>query len=418
MRATATRTPRPSGEAELQRAWAKGPLPQPLRCLDGESLRVIFRGRANGGPGPDFRNAIFLSGQGHPVRGDVELHCRLADWWTHGHESDPAYRAVTLHIVAAGGGRDRRARPIDGRIAELRAIEAGVTAPATVEQCCALSLTRQPQALHTALMRLGRRRLRAKASVLQRALHEGSPPPDSRRDQVAYEALLGALGQGGTGTATLSALARFAPLAGLPAARPGDASRLELTLLRGYEATRRALWDGPPPVTPARPANSMERRLRAAARVIAADRAIAARLEALASAPPAEATRELAALSGLGSRVATQLLVDAAYPFALAASGVDATKLERSWLTLPGAHYGRTKTLRARLTAAGLQDWRNGCTQGLLAVERSYCGCGAAAICPLRHFRAHDPQASAAMEPLVKPAPPTPRRGHASRSSG
>ncbi|MCY3888101.1 MAG: DUF2851 family protein [Chloroflexi bacterium] len=409
MRATATRAPKPSGEAELQRAWAEGPLPLPLRCLDGEPLRVIFHGRANGGPGPDFRNAIFLNGKQHPVRGDVELHCRLADWWAHGHASDPAYRAVTLHVVAAGGGANRGARPVGGRIAELRAIEPGARPPVAVERCCALALTRQPRALRAALTRLGRRRLRMKALGLQRALQGASPTPESHRDQVAYEALLQALGQGGTGTAALRALARSAPLAELPAARPGDASRLATILLRGYETARRAPWDGQPPsLTPARPANSMERRLRAAARLIAADRAIAARFAALASAPPAEATRDLSARSGLSSGAATQLLVDAAYPFALAAAGAAAAKLEQRWLTLPGAHYGRTKTLRAQLTAAGLQDWRNGCTQGLLALERGYCSCGAAAICPLRPFRAQAPQVGAAPEQLVQPMPPVP----------
>ena len=141
MQVTATRTPGPTGEAELQRVWAEDPLPQPLRCLDGELLRVIFRGRANSGAGPDFRNAIFLNGKQRPVRGDVEMHCRLADWWAHGHESDPAYRAVTLHIVAAGGGGNTR--PRRGRIAELRVTESepglrgdtasGVTKLATLE---------------------------------------------------------------------------------------------------------------------------------------------------------------------------------------------------------------------------------------------------------------------------------------------
>ncbi len=409
MRAIATRPQKPSGEAALQRIWAEGPLPQPLRCLDGEPLRVIFRGRANGGPGPDFRNAIFLNGKQRPVRGDVELHCRLADWWAHGHASDPAYRAVTLHVVAAGGGTNRGARPAGGRIAELRAIEPGARPPAAVERCCAPALTRQPRALRAALTRLGRRRLRAKALGLQRAFQGASPTPDSDRDQVAYEALLHALGQGGTGTAALRALARSAPLAELPAARPGDASRLATTLLRGYETARRARWGGEPPSpTPARPANSMARRLQAAARLIAADRAIAARFAALASAAPAEATQELSTLSGLSSGAATQLLVDAAYPFALAAAGAATAKLEQRWLTLPGAHYGRTKTLRAQLTAAGLRDWRNGCTQGLLALERGYCGCGAAAICPLRPFRAQAPRAGAALEQIVQPVPPAP----------
>jgi hypothetical protein len=33
------------------------------------------------------------------ARGDVEIHLRCADWYSHGHDSDPRYNTVALHVV-------------------------------------------------------------------------------------------------------------------------------------------------------------------------------------------------------------------------------------------------------------------------------------------------------------------------------
>ena len=464
----AARRPLLPPEAALQQAWAQGPLPQPLRCRDGEPLRVIFRGRANSGPGPDFLDAVFLGPDRHPFGGDVELHRRPSDWWAHGHHRDPAYARVVLHVVAAADGDGGPGRGALGRVAVLGALVGvgpaglpplaaafppggfpaddrsgppgpggrggpgeGGDAQDAVRPCCASALTPQPHALAAALGRLGLRRLRAKAGALRAEFatsDRGSLAScQAQRDQVAYQALLGALGQGSAEAATMRAVAVAAPLAALPfalaealpvARRGGDAATLEATvfettafetttleasLLAAYEAERRSRASAAH--ASARPANSVPRRLRAAAVLLArahgsgGDGALAARLEAWARASLPEVVRDLGKDSGPGRQRALQLLVDAAYPFALAAAPADANRLERRWLALPGARYGRTEALRARLSEAGLQDWRNGGTQALLDLQRGYCGRGAAAVCPLNRFRAPPPRAALSQRP-------------------
>ncbi|MBI4339716.1 MAG: DUF2851 family protein [Chloroflexi bacterium] len=74
-----------------------------LRTLGGKSLRVVYPGRPNGGPGPDFRDALVQGEDGHLIRGDVEVHREAADWRRHGHQRDPRYNGVVLHLVFGEG---------------------------------------------------------------------------------------------------------------------------------------------------------------------------------------------------------------------------------------------------------------------------------------------------------------------------
>ncbi|HJN92326.1 MAG TPA: hypothetical protein QGF05_06330, partial [Dehalococcoidia bacterium] len=82
---------------------------------------------------------------------------------------------------------------------------------------------------------------------------------------------------------------------------------------------------------------------------------------------------------------ARQLLVDLCYPLAVAfaPSNHEAMRLSQAWIHLGAARYGRTELLRRRLELNGVPVRRNGCSQGLLALERDYCREGACAICPL-----------------------------------
>jgi hypothetical protein len=67
----------------------------------GEPVAVVYRGRWTAGSGPDFSGAMLALGEGGSrlVNGDVEMHLRCSDWYTHGHDSDPRYNGVTLHVV-------------------------------------------------------------------------------------------------------------------------------------------------------------------------------------------------------------------------------------------------------------------------------------------------------------------------------
>jgi len=87
-----------NSEKLLAWIWQHQRLKPGLATTGGESLKVIFPGRRNGLGGPDFRRAILTTHLGE-LRGDVELHLRTSLWRDHGHQRDPAYNTVVLHVV-------------------------------------------------------------------------------------------------------------------------------------------------------------------------------------------------------------------------------------------------------------------------------------------------------------------------------
>lgn len=73
--------------------------PETLRTADGRRLAVFSPGYWNESSGPDFRNAEIAFDDGSRQRGDVEIHVESSGWLQHGHEEDPAYDRVILHVV-------------------------------------------------------------------------------------------------------------------------------------------------------------------------------------------------------------------------------------------------------------------------------------------------------------------------------
>ena len=69
-----------------------------LRSIEGERIEVIYPGRTNGGNGPDFQNAVIINGSAL-IKGDVEIHVKSSDWYSHRHHSDAEYNNVALHVV-------------------------------------------------------------------------------------------------------------------------------------------------------------------------------------------------------------------------------------------------------------------------------------------------------------------------------
>ena len=61
-------------------------------------LNVIYPGRANGDNGPDFRDAVIMN-RHRLTKGDVEVHVRSSDWYSHDHHTDAAYNNVILHVA-------------------------------------------------------------------------------------------------------------------------------------------------------------------------------------------------------------------------------------------------------------------------------------------------------------------------------
>ena len=89
----------PYGEDLFQFIWQQGLFDHhALRTTDGRTVEVVKAGRIQVDSGPDLMDAqVRIDGQ--LWAGTVEVHLRSSDWNTHGHERDPAYDSVVLHVV-------------------------------------------------------------------------------------------------------------------------------------------------------------------------------------------------------------------------------------------------------------------------------------------------------------------------------
>jgi len=89
----------PYGEDLLQFIWEQRLFaPHGLCTTDGRSVEVLKPGRIQRNSGPDLADAqIRIDGQ--LWAGTVEVHLRSSEWNSHGHQFDPAYENVALHVV-------------------------------------------------------------------------------------------------------------------------------------------------------------------------------------------------------------------------------------------------------------------------------------------------------------------------------
>lgn len=118
-------------EAELIAAWGAGVWRgRTLRATNGVAYTVIYQGRPGGPAGPDFRDAVLRREpegvDGVRVTGDIELHLTPAGWRAHGHDADPRYNQVALHVtLRAGGAAGLKGTPLaSGAWAPLAALSA------------------------------------------------------------------------------------------------------------------------------------------------------------------------------------------------------------------------------------------------------------------------------------------------------
>ncbi len=87
-------------EALLQRIWAHQRLQRDaLRTFDGQPVTVLHPGFRNREAGPDFHDAVLQIGEARLAPGDVEVDLCPAAWRQHGHDRNPAFRQVRLHVV-------------------------------------------------------------------------------------------------------------------------------------------------------------------------------------------------------------------------------------------------------------------------------------------------------------------------------
>ena len=87
-------------ERLLQSIWLHQRLRRDdLQTLDGQPLRVLHPGFWNRAAGPDFRGAVLQFGREPARSGDVEIDRVPGNWQAHGHQDNPAFAGVILHVV-------------------------------------------------------------------------------------------------------------------------------------------------------------------------------------------------------------------------------------------------------------------------------------------------------------------------------
>ncbi|MFT6865317.1 MAG: hypothetical protein ACJA08_000134 [Cyclobacteriaceae bacterium] len=70
----------------------------PLTLATGELLSVLKPGFHNHNSGPDFLEGKIKIDE-IEWSGSIEIHHKASDWYLHGHQHDPAYHNVVLHVV-------------------------------------------------------------------------------------------------------------------------------------------------------------------------------------------------------------------------------------------------------------------------------------------------------------------------------
>jgi hypothetical protein len=87
-------------EKLLQAVWQHQRLHRDrLQTAGGASVRVLHPGFISAEGGPDFRGAVLQFDNAAPVAGDVEIDLQPAGWHAHGHDTNPSFKNVILHVV-------------------------------------------------------------------------------------------------------------------------------------------------------------------------------------------------------------------------------------------------------------------------------------------------------------------------------
>ena len=399
--------PEPINESELSWIWAGQRYPAgALGLVDGRALRVVNPGRPGGGAGPDFLDAI-LEIEGTSVRGDVELHVRSSGFRAHGHDTDPAYDGVALHVVfradegaltrlSSGGQAPVAAFApwFDNRRDELQrwlSTEALWRPP-----CCDATRRLGEDRVRAVLREEGSKRFDTKARALRALAVEVG------EDEALWRALFDTLGVGGDreGFRRL-ALAFPERLAREVACGAGAEAALALGAALEYAggvAEGTGPWEGlPRPLRPGlaasgRPANRPQRRLAGlAALYVRAGGDLPAFVRR--STGEAETAKALVTawqvsrggVALIGPDRAREIVLNVALPFATG----DAALRERAGSLLAGLGvgpvYGKTAFLEHHLRGASGRRLVGGALeqQGLLAYLGEWCSRGGCGRCPL-----------------------------------
>ena len=371
----------PVSERHVQALWYDGALrPEELHTVDGMPIRVVDPGVWNLEAGPDFRDAVIEVGSSRQrVRGDVEIHLRPADWPSHGHAGDPAYKRVVLHVTWYPGpvpvglptgcvsvclGDFLRTRT-DFSPDEIDLDAYPYAKLPTTERPCAAIFARRPDACLDLLRVLGARRLEGKARRLKALfVRKGD------HAQTFYEEMMAAFGYKHN-AAPFRALAERIPWRDLPETK--DLAETVLACAAEMDIARRVPWR----TANVRPANSPARRIGDAAALFAgALPELLLRLNEfdLASRDGQKAAQRLLRTEGrVGADRAAAMLANVVTPFALAEGRLSRVP---EWLCPEGLCAPMRLTafrLLGRDHNPALYSGNGLLLQGLIQVHREFC---------------------------------------------
>ncbi len=393
-------------ELSLSRYWNAARLPSECRTTDGRALQIVYRGQWSYGYGPDFRGAILCFDGGRAVRGDVEVHVCSSGWVRHGHDSNPAYDKVVLHVVWMHDAEIPSGAPVLelSRYVREEDLE-GLAQPGALDEsiCSVFSSPEQGERALRIVEAAGDRRFEARCVTLEGELSCETP------GQVLYVALMECMGYS-ENKLPFRLLAEALPLETLAhtdAMRVFDrlnaASGLDPATL-GERLLQREQWR----LGRVRPANHPLRRMLGAAQLIASAERNGGLVRHLVEdgiylgmdgllrrlqARPREGDPPC-----IGADRAVDIACNAVLPLAVAlARSTGDTGLEtatrNAWLELPRGGTTRVeRSMRDHLQApprgAKLNKARH--QQGLLHLYKRYCAQRLCDLCPLSQMAAGD----------------------------
>ncbi len=149
-------------EKLVQKIWLRRDFNKSrLRTNGGETLRIIDPGKWNLLEGPDFKGCRIAIGNKR-LEGDAEVHFYQRDWTQHGHNRNPEFDSVVLHIVL-----------FEPRARETEAVTASGKKPHTFVLLPYLRQDMEEYALEEALLTLEKRdRVNIFAPLLEKSVED------------------------------------------------------------------------------------------------------------------------------------------------------------------------------------------------------------------------------------------------------
>ncbi|MFC2050223.1 DUF2851 family protein [Chloroflexota bacterium] len=184
-------------EKLIARLWQCQPA-KGLVTNSGERFQTIYPGRVSHNMGCDFKDAVFtLNGQ--MIGGDVEIHVKSSQWYSHGHHRDPKYNNIALHVVCL---QDNQSPTMlqNGKTVPTICLSPflchssdELNQPLDLSENCSFPCPEaqrysNPDSLNKLLTVMGKERFAAKAALLRQALEK------EEAGQVLFRGIARALG--------------------------------------------------------------------------------------------------------------------------------------------------------------------------------------------------------------------------------